>query len=435
MCTPAVAACFRARAAAAAAARHKYHPAAPSPFLAHAVLACARARTCAMKLVRGAYACMAGATCVAAVAPSLMPTNSYMIIMAACLVYIGAHLSLNNLTVEAMTSSDAASLPLVALGGLATLFLLFKYMNAVWVNRVLAGYFVVIGISTLPEVLESLLPRRWLQPLQRRHVTPMLSIPFLGKVQLTAADVLLYAIAAALSLWYGVTKHWVANNILAAAFCISGIQRIAVNSWGMCSAILAALFVYDIVMVFGTPMMVTVATKVDGPIKILCPRGVSDPWGRPAFSLLGLGDIVMPGLLLALLMRFDATAYLRSLRASGSAQEEHTPASLLMTDFFRPLFMSTWVAYVAGLMATVLVMLAWEAAQPALLYLVPAVVITSALTALVLGRASALWHYDDAHYAEQFDTAEEVTPPVAASGEAATGAAARETETAHVKSE
>ncbi len=60
---------------------------------------------------------------------------------------------------------------------------------------------------------------------------------------------------------------------------------------------------------FGTEVMVTVATKLDGPIKILFPRSlVPDPkTGKIALSLLGLGDIVIPGFFLALLLRFDAS--------------------------------------------------------------------------------------------------------------------------------
>ena len=54
--------------------------------------------------------------------------------------------------------------------------------------------------------------------------------------------------------------------------------------------------------------MVTVAKSLDGPIKILFPRTLTpDPeTGKLEMSLLGLGDIVIPGFFLALLLRFDA---------------------------------------------------------------------------------------------------------------------------------
>ncbi|KAK7242897.1 aspartic endopeptidase [Aureococcus anophagefferens] len=69
---------------------------------------------------------------------------------------------------------------------------------------------------------------------------------------------------------------------------------------------LGGLFFYDVWWVFGTDVMVTVAKGVDGPIKLLFPRPPGGGDGGPAFSMLGLGDVVVPGLFLALLLRFDA---------------------------------------------------------------------------------------------------------------------------------
>ncbi|KAE8691009.1 Signal peptide peptidase isoform 5 [Hibiscus syriacus] len=56
--------------------------------------------------------------------------------------------------------------------------------------------------------------------------------------------------------------------------------------------LLAGLFVYDIFWVFFTPVMVSFAKSFDAPIKLLFPTADS---ARP-FSMLGLGDIVIPGL-------------------------------------------------------------------------------------------------------------------------------------------
>ena len=52
--------------------------------------------------------------------------------------------------------------------------------------------------------------------------------------------------------------------------------------------------------------MVTVATSFEGPIKLLFPKNVlsGEEW---KFSLLGLGDIVLPGLFISFLYRYDFT--------------------------------------------------------------------------------------------------------------------------------
>jgi minor histocompatibility antigen H13 len=63
------------------------------------------------------------------------------------------------------------------------------------------------------------------------------------------------------------------------------------------------LFFYDIFFVFGTDVMLTVAKSIDAPIKLLFPKNLSAT--PPEFSLLGLGDIVIPGIFVALCLRYD----------------------------------------------------------------------------------------------------------------------------------
>ncbi len=48
---------------------------------------------------------------------------------------------------------------------------------------------------------------------------------------------------------------------------------------------------------FGTEVMVTVAKSFDAPIKLLFPKNLFDPLREPGkgLSMLGLGDIVLPG--------------------------------------------------------------------------------------------------------------------------------------------
>ena len=73
---------------------------------------------------------------------------------------------------------------------------------------------------------------------------------------------------------------------------------------------------YDVFWVFGSPavvgdnVMLTVATSsaVAAPTRLLFPRfSAAGEIGSFPFSLLGLGDIVVPGLLAALALRYDAS--------------------------------------------------------------------------------------------------------------------------------
>ncbi len=66
------------------------------------------------------------------------------------------------------------------------------------------------------------------------------------------------------------------------------------------------------------------------------------------------------------------------------------------TKYFQTVF---W-GYVAGLGTTILVMNVFKAAQPALLYIVPAVLGSVALHAALKGEVKKVFHYEEAHALE-----------------------------------
>jgi minor histocompatibility antigen H13 len=134
-------------------------------------------------------------------------------------------------------------------------------------------------------------------------------------------------------------------------------------------------FFYDIFWVFGTDVMVTVAKSFDAPIKLLFPKSL---WAAEyQFSMLGLGDIVIPGVFIALLLRYD----------------HHRNINL--KQFSTPYFNNTMVGYFVGLATTIIVMHTFQAAQPALLYLVPTCIGASLGTAVILGDVSGLFAYSE----------------------------------------
>lgn len=101
--------------------------------------------------------------------------------------------------------------------------------------------------------------------------------------------------------------------------------------------------------------MVSVATNLDVPIKLLWPKSATFSTAR-GFTMLGLGDIVMPGVFIALALRYDHHRHL-------------TSTANLEGSFAKPYFYATLSAYVVGLVTTMTVMHVFHAAQPALLYL------------------------------------------------------------------
>lgn len=61
--------------------------------------------------------------------------------------------------------------------------------------------------------------------------------------------------------------------------------------------------------------MLTVAKNVDAPIKLQFPRDLSTT--PPQYSILGLGDIVIPGIFMSLCLRFDVLKNLNLKKLEG----------------------------------------------------------------------------------------------------------------------
>ncbi|KAK2542034.1 Sppl2b [Columba livia] len=115
---------------------------------------------------------------------------------------------------------------------------------------------------------------------------------------------------------------WVLQDALGIAFCLYMLKTIRLPTFKGCTLLLLVLFVYDVFFVFITPfltktgesIMVEVAagpsdsaTHEKLPMVLKVPRLNSSPLAlcdRP-FSLLGFGDILVPGLLVAYCHRFD----------------------------------------------------------------------------------------------------------------------------------
>ena len=98
---------------------------------------------------------------------------------------------------------------------------------------------------------------------------------------------------------------------------------------------------------------------------------------------------VLPGAFLALALRFD---YHRAVKGAIAASRRPPRP----TDrFAKQYFQASFVAYVAGLATTILVMHTFRAAQPALLYLSPACVGSVTLLALFRGESKELWGWED----------------------------------------
>ena len=82
-----------------------------------------------------------------------------------------------------------------------------------------------------------------------------------------------------------------------------------ISNYKIISVLLWLLFAYDIFMVFKSDMMITVAKNLNVPIKLILPF-------KDKPSIIGLGDIVLPGVLVAWSLKFDIDKALEDWKTS-----------------------------------------------------------------------------------------------------------------------
>jgi len=96
-----------------------------------------------------------------------------------------------------------------------------------------------------------------------------------------------------------------------------------------------------------------------------CMKGVG-------FSMIGLGDIVLPGLFTAFLLRFD--------RGRNDANDLY--------------FTTAMVGYAFGLAMCLLTLITFHAAQPAMFFLTPSLLLSVYIQASRMGEVGLLWRND-----------------------------------------
>ncbi|GBE81200.1 Probable intramembrane protease [Sparassis crispa] len=310
---------------------------------------------------------------------------------------------------ERLSSADVYLFPILGSAVLFGLYLVVKFYGEEWINWLLQWYFTVTGVGSVSKSLVSLAKftlgaQRWkkfdkLQILFLKGPKEVISIsmrtPSWYIAPLGAIPSILYTFGPSTT-----RKSALLTDVLALSFSHNAISLLKLDSFKAGCALLSGLFLYDVWWVFGTEVMVKVATSLDIPIKVLWPKSLSFATTR-GFTMLGLGDIVIPGLFVALALRYDHHRH-----------SEASPRSRLKTPYFN----SALFAYVAGLFTTMFVMHYFRVAQPALLYLSPAGIISFFVTAAVEGDLKQAWAWSD----EPEDNSASDAPKAAPNGNAVT---------------
>ncbi|CAI5648791.1 minor histocompatibility antigen H13 isoform X2 [Oreochromis niloticus] len=281
---------------------------------------------------------------------------------------------------ETITSRDAARFPIIASCTLFGLYLFFKVFSQEYINLLLSVYFFVLGVLALSHTMSPLMSRIFPASFPNKQYQLLFtqgsgeSKEEIVNYEFDTKNLVCLLISSVVGVWYLLKKHWIANNLFGLAFALNGVELLHLNNVSTGCILLGGLFIYDVFWVFGTNVMVTVAKSFEAPIKLVFPQDLLEKGLEASnFAMLGLGDIVIPGIFIALLLRFDVSLNKNS----------------------RTYFYSSFLAYIFGLGLTIFVMHTFKHAQPALLYLVPACVGFPVIIALFKGELTEMFRYEE----------------------------------------
>ena len=152
------------------------------------------------------------------------------------------------------------------------------------------------------------------------------------KATLRASDAAALVLALTIATADALTHHqnFTLSNTCAAAVAADVLQLLGLRSFKAAGLLLGGLAIYDVTAVFasgaltpdGDSIMSSVAMAATGPTRLLYPRSAADLASAASaspfpFSLLGLGDVAVPGLLACLALKYDAS---RSVDMNARAQ-------------------------------------------------------------------------------------------------------------------
>ncbi|XP_062434811.1 signal peptide peptidase-like 2B [Rhea pennata] len=181
---------------------------------------------------------------------------------------------------------------------------------------------------------------------------------------------------------------WILQDALGISICLYELKTVHIPKMKNCSLFLLALLVYDVFFVFITPLLTKCGDSIMemvalGPFNTAHHEKIpfllkipawypSSAFDNGPFTVLGLGDILIPGFLVAYSYRFDIRAH---------------------TSWIY--FVTSTIAYTYGLLVSFTASTLTQKGQPALLYLVTFTLTACLLVAFLRQELTVFWTGND----------------------------------------
>ncbi|KAJ3678307.1 hypothetical protein LUZ60_002110 [Juncus effusus] len=257
------------------------------------------------------------------------------------------------------------------------LILLYFFMSSgfLWVLVVL---FCIGGVEGVHFCLITLVTRVFKGCLQMT-----VKIPKVGEILVLTLVVLPFCIFG--TVWWALHQDsptaYIGQDILGVCLMITVLQLAQLPNVKVATALLGCAFCYDIFWVFLSPLifqksvMITVAKGNENtggpsiPMLLKIPKYLDTWYG---YDMIGFGDILFPGLLVAFSFRYD------TIRKKG---------------WLNGYFLWECIGYAVGLSLTYLALFLMKQGQPALLYLVPCTLGLIIIMGAIRRELKDIWHF------------------------------------------
>ncbi|VWU48535.1 signal peptide peptidase, putative [Hepatocystis sp. ex Piliocolobus tephrosceles] len=311
----------------------------------------------------------------------VIPLIAQMFLYTFITIYIGSHDSLKQLEADDkckkadnITAYDAIMFPIIGSGALLTLYFAYKFLDPYYVNMLLTVYLTLAGIFSLQGVCSNILGPILPKYFKKNEYVKTFKAPkFISKepivLNTNKGEIVCFIICFLIGARWIYYKDFITHNILAVSFCFQAITLVILSNFMIAFLLLSGLFIYDIFWVFGNDVMITVAKSFEAPVKLLFPVS-QNPLH---YSMLGLGDIIIPGIVISLCLRYDFYNH-RNKIYKGNSKKMFNDISI-HEEFKKYYFYTITIMYQLGLVLTYCMLFYFQHAQPALLYLVPACIL------------------------------------------------------------
>eukprot|EP00927_Polykrikos_kofoidii_P050592 TRINITY_DN44484_c0_g1_i1.p1 TRINITY_DN44484_c0_g1~~TRINITY_DN44484_c0_g1_i1.p1 ORF type:complete len:546 (+),score=58.51 TRINITY_DN44484_c0_g1_i1:130-1638(+) len=275
--------------------------------------------------------------------------------------------------VEEAAEVSTYSAPIFCVAGSAMLLALFFLMNYI-VYFVMFSFCILTFFSFLE--LSSNCLGYYVQQTRKRA----LSIPLCGWISIAEmlCSLPTVLLVGAWIAFRNTSYGWIPQDILGASLLLTVQNAARVPTLRVATVLLVAMCLFDVFWVFISPLffgksvMVTVATGGDSGEHIPMVFRMPAIGNRIASErILGYGDIVIPGLLVTFLRRFD-------MRNAKSCCDGY--------------FVFCLIAYFCGMLCVFVLLYVMKKGQPALLCLVPSTLGTTLVLGAIRGETCNLWH-------------------------------------------